>query len=143
MTSLQQVYLAGPLFSEAEKRYNLYLRDPLTGSGFMVYLPQEQGEDTRHRNLEEDRQLFLHHREALDRSHCIIAVCDGTDTDSGTAWEMGYAHAQGIPVIALRTDVRMLGHARRINLMLEQSASIVTTHEELIVLLKAENNIRR
>jgi nucleoside 2-deoxyribosyltransferase len=127
-----RVYLAAPLFSEAEKRYNLYVHDLLVQAGYHVYLPQGQGEDARHRTQEEDQTIFTGHLRALDQAQMVIAICDGADTDSGTAWEVGYAYAKGIPVIALRTDNRMIGPERMINLMLEQSAYMVKSLEELV-----------
>jgi nucleoside 2-deoxyribosyltransferase len=42
----------------------------------------------------------------LDRCDCVLAVLDGTDVDSGTAAEIGYARARGKPVVGLRTDLR-------------------------------------
>ena len=37
------VYLAGPLFSKAERRFNLLLAERLEASGFRVFLPQRDG----------------------------------------------------------------------------------------------------
>jgi len=34
------IYLAGPLFSEAERRFNLTLTQKLEALGFEVFLPQ-------------------------------------------------------------------------------------------------------
>src|SRR5688500_17150549 len=39
----------------------------------------------------------------------VVAVLDGTDVDSGTASEIGFAYAQGKPVVGLRTDFRLAG----------------------------------
>ena len=50
---------------------------------------------------------------------------------------MGYAYAKGIPVIALRTDFRHVGACEHVNLMLEQSAAIVTTPDQLLDVLAA------
>ena len=50
---------------------------------------------------------------------------------------MGYAYARGKPVIALRTDFRHVGAGERVNLMLEQSARVVTTPEKLLEALNA------
>jgi nucleoside 2-deoxyribosyltransferase len=130
-----RIYLAAPLFSEAERRYNAYVRDLLLQAGYDIYLPQEQGKDARHRTKEEDHIIFVRHKQALDHAQAVIAVCDGPDTDSGTAWEAGYACAKEIPLIALRTDTRMIGEKRRINLMLEQSSNVATSIEELLPLL--------
>ncbi|MDD1676016.1 MAG: nucleoside 2-deoxyribosyltransferase [Methanomicrobiales archaeon] len=129
---MARIYLAAPLFSEAEKRYNVYVRDLLVREGYDVYLPQEQRERVAEAISDEDQEIFTRHLITLNRSDVIVAVCDGTDTDSGTAWEMGYAHAQNIPVIALRTDVRTIGPGKRINLMLERSTRIASTLEELV-----------
>ena len=37
----------------------------------------------------------------------MVALLDGPQVDDGTAWEIGYAYAKGIPVIGLRTDFRL------------------------------------
>ena len=44
--------------------------------------------------------------EQLQRADAVLCVLDGADADSGTCFEVGYAVARGIPVIALRTDWR-------------------------------------
>ena len=36
-----------------------------------------------------------------------MALLDVAQVDDGTAWEIGYAYARGIPVIGLRTDFRL------------------------------------
>jgi nucleoside 2-deoxyribosyltransferase len=130
--SPSQVYLAAPLFSDAERAYNVELRDILTAKGYTVYLPQEAGE-----GLEggQDRAIFEGHLKALEGASCVVAVCDGTDTDSGTAWEMGYATAKGVPVIAFSTDRRRPWGGRRVNLMIRESAEVVGTAGEVLTVL--------
>jgi nucleoside 2-deoxyribosyltransferase len=39
----------------------------------------------------------------------MLAVLDGTDVDSGTAAEIGFASALGKAVVGLRTDLRLAG----------------------------------
>lgn len=51
----------------------------------------------------------------------MVAVLDGMDVDSSTAWEIEYAHAQGLPVYGLRTHFRTLGIEGAVNLMIERS----------------------
>jgi nucleoside 2-deoxyribosyltransferase/predicted secreted protein len=132
-----RIYLAAPLFSVAEKEYNKRLHELLSSHFFDVYLPQEVGDDTSQRDMESHREIFRKHREALDRTDVVVAVIDGADADSGTAWEMGYAYAHGIPVLAIRTDFRMAGHHEHVNLMLEQSARLVRSTRELLDALLA------
>lgn len=129
-----KVYLAAPLFSDAERAYNLTLRGLLVGNGYQVYLPQETGEGLTGPEL--DGTLFRSHVAALGKAACIIAVCDGADTDSGTAWEIGYAAARGIPVIALSTDRRVPWAGKRVNLMIRQSVEVVGTTEEALAALR-------
>jgi nucleoside 2-deoxyribosyltransferase/predicted secreted protein len=127
-----RVYIAAPLFSEAERAYNRALRDLLAEHLFSVFLPQENGDtDICHRDLEATRAIFSFNLKALRSSDLVVAVCDGADADSGTAWEIGYAYAIGIPVVAVRSDFRMAGTHERVNLMLEESALFVTGKEEL------------
>lgn len=126
-----RVYLAGPLFSEAERAYNLALRDLLEAHLFDVYLPQEVGDTSHTRCREEHRAIFAQHTAALQDVDTVVAVVDGADADSGTSWEMGYAYALGKMVVALRTDFRVVGHHERVNLMLEESAAVVTAKEDL------------
>ncbi|MBN2110620.1 MAG: nucleoside 2-deoxyribosyltransferase domain-containing protein [Methanosarcinaceae archaeon] len=123
MDGKKQIYLAGPLFSKAERDFNLYLRDRLVEIGFGVFLPQEDGNDTLSGRLEERRKkIFENDVKGIDESDIVLAVLDGgSDVDSGTAWEMGYAYAKGIPVLGLKTDFRTFGDEGIVNLMMEMS----------------------
>ena len=132
-----RVYLAAPLFSEAERIFNASVARLLRTNLFDVYLPQEAGDDSGTRGEREQEQIFSLNKTALENSDIIIAIIDGADADSGTAWEMGYAFAQGKPVFALRTDFRRVGHHEQVNLMLEQSAKLVGSVEELLIALQS------
>ena len=48
----------------------------------------------------------LFDRDLLEIKRCqvLVALLDGPDIDSGTAVEMGIAHALGVPVVGLKTD---------------------------------------
>lgn len=130
-----RVYLAGPLFSEAERLWNLKVAELLRSYAFEVYLPQEIGDSSAERDKDSHAEIFEANLAALDRSDLVIAILDGSDADSGTAWEMGYAFAKGIPVYGLRTDFRMVGKSELVNLMLEQSAQVATNLQDLPLLL--------
>jgi nucleoside 2-deoxyribosyltransferase len=136
--SQYRVYLAAPLFSEGERDYNLSIARSLRNNFFDVFLPQEKGDDSHTRDKEEQSRIFSENLKALEKSDIIVAVIDGADADSGTAWEMGYAYAQKKQVIALRTDFRRAGMYEKVNLMLEESAFGVTSLEALLSLLKSQ-----
>jgi nucleoside 2-deoxyribosyltransferase/predicted secreted protein len=135
--SRYRVYLAAPLFSEAERSYNAALADLLRQHLFEVYVPQETGDDTAHRDMPEHARIYEQNKKALHEADLVVAVIDGADADSGTAWEMGYAAALNKPVFALRTDFRRVGLYEHVNLMLEQSAIVVKSRDELLVHLKS------
>jgi len=133
--SRYRLYLAAPLFSAAERNYNHYLAELLRNNLFEVYLPQDTGDDSHTRDRSAHQCIFEQHLAALEATDVMVAVIDGADADSGTAWEMGYAFAKGIPVISIRTDFRMAGHHEHVNLMLEQSSAIAHSEGELLSLL--------
>jgi nucleoside 2-deoxyribosyltransferase len=131
------IYLAGPLFTHAELEFNLKIRDMLVEKDFEVFLPQE---DTPDEKKEHDRHnqacIFQHCVMGIDRSDLVVAVLDGADVDSGTAWEIGYAYAKGKPVIGFRTDFRELSNGN-VNLMIEVAAkALARTEKELMEVME-------
>jgi nucleoside 2-deoxyribosyltransferase/predicted secreted protein len=127
-----RVYLAAPLFSDAERSYNAALADLLRQHAFDVYVPQEGADDSHGRDATEHTRIYEKNKKALDGTDMVVAIIDGADADSGTAWEMGYAAAQAKPVVALRTDFRRVGTYEHVNLMLEQSSAVVKSRGELL-----------
>ena len=132
-----RVYLAAPLFSEAERVFNASAARLLSTHLYDVHLPQDAGDDSDMRDTREQERLFNFNKTALEDSDFVVAIIDGADADSGTAWEMGYAFARGKPVIALRTDFRRVGHHEQVNLMLEQSAKVVGSLDEVLAVLQS------
>ncbi|NLX50422.1 MAG: nucleoside 2-deoxyribosyltransferase [Methanospirillum sp.] len=132
-----RVYLAAPLFSEAERCYNEGLASALRARAFRVFLPQESGDGGEARDGPALRSLFDRLVAELDASDLVVAVIDGADADSGVAWEMGYAYARGIPVYAIRTDFRRAGDSERVNLMLECPSALAASLDELNAMLGA------
>ena len=132
-----RIYLAAPLFSRAERTYNAALADLLKKHLFEVFLPQEDGDDAETRTKAAQAKIFSKNRDDIVRADVIVAVIDGADADSGTAWEMGYAYAQNKPVIAVRTDFRRAGMHEYVNLMLEESSTVVCSDLELLESLKS------
>jgi nucleoside 2-deoxyribosyltransferase len=135
--SQYRVYLAAPLFSEAECNYNLSIAGLLRKNFFDVFLPQETGDDSETRTKNGQIKIFADNVSALKNSDILIAIIDGADADSGTSWEMGYASALGKKVIGLRTDFRRSGNYEKVNLMLEESSTVVTSAEKLLEAVKS------
>lgn len=114
-----RIYFAGPLFTSAERTWNAEVAGALRAAGHEVFLPQEQepGKD--------GPGIFATDVGGIDWSEGLVAIMDGPDPDSGTAWEVGYSFGVKKPVILVRTDFRaMAGSAGDYNPMLTQSATI-------------------
>jgi nucleoside 2-deoxyribosyltransferase/predicted secreted protein len=140
--SRYQVYLAAPLFSEAERSYNRSIEELLRKNFFDVYLPQQAGDDSEIREKAEQQLIFSKNLKALENADIIVAIIDGADADSGTAWEMGYAFARGKKVIGLRTDFRRSGNHEKVNFMLEESAIVVTSTNQLLDEIKSPLKVK-
>ncbi|MEI8374472.1 MAG: nucleoside 2-deoxyribosyltransferase [Planctomycetota bacterium] len=132
------IYLAGPLFSLAERRFNEEFAKALERSYFpsMVILPQDHAAKINEAAGFSER-MYCFALDAINHSEAIVAILDGADTDSGTCIEMGYAKAKGKLVIGVRTDFRS-GEDRGLNLMVSNICSHLiilhstsTTLEEL------------
>lgn len=59
--------------------------------------------------LEWNNDIGKSNQEAIDESDVVLANLDGSDVDSGTAAEIGYAANAGKIIIGYRTDIRRSG----------------------------------
>jgi nucleoside 2-deoxyribosyltransferase len=122
---VSRIYLAGPLFTLAERQFNERLAESLTRAmpGVEVILPQERSKlflgkpDGLH-------LIFKDCLEMVDACEVVLAILDGADADSGTCVELGYAWARGKPVIGVRTDFRS-SEDRGLNLMVSHVCQVL------------------
>ncbi len=122
-----RVYLAAPLFSQAEREFNERIEGMLSKEDFAVFLPQDEC----------NKDVFDCCIENLEKSDAVLAVFDGAQVDDGTAFECGYAFAKGIPVVGLRTDFRRVGeYAGEVNAMLNNCGILCKNLEDAIRELK-------
>jgi nucleoside 2-deoxyribosyltransferase len=114
-----KLYFAGPLFTTPERTWNAEVAAALRAAGHEVFLPQDQepGKD--------GPGIFATDVGGIDWADGLVAIMDGPDPDSGTAWEVGYAFGVRKPIVLVRTDFRTLaGNAGDYNPMLTQAATI-------------------
>ena len=114
-----RLYFSGPLFSSAERAWNAELARRLRVAGHEVFLPQDKAKGLS------AAAIFRTDVDKIDWADVLVAVMDGPDPDSGTAWECGYAYGRK-PVILVRTDSRADGGdpGMPYNAMLTQSATV-------------------
>jgi nucleoside 2-deoxyribosyltransferase len=143
------IYLAGPLFSEAERRFNLGLTQRLEATGFEVFLPQRDGAE-RDRppydamTPEERRQaMFRLDRSRILDSDVFLFVLDGRVPDEGACVELGIAHCQKYLqnseklLIGLHTDTRAAFVSARLNPMVRVPLDYVVDDEQSLLELLA------
>ena len=113
------VFLAAPLFSEAEQKFNFRIARKLRKDGHVVWLAQETilAQEATHDN----REIYETCISMLKESNAVVAILDGSTVDAGVAYEMGFAKALNKPIIGLRTDLRVFSKVHEVNLMLEIS----------------------
>lgn len=107
------VYLAAPLFSEAERTSNRDIAQWLGGVAD-VFVPQDDGVllvDLVEKGVpveEAKRRIFVADIAAITRCDVLVIVMDGRSIDEGACFELGYAFALGKVCVGLKTDVRSL-----------------------------------
>jgi nucleoside 2-deoxyribosyltransferase len=109
-TEAMKIYLAGPLFSTAERDFNARLAQRLRDLGHEIWLPQESEQATM-----TPAQIFKEDVAGIDWAEVVVANMDGPDPDSGTCWECGYAYRKK-PVVVFRTDFRVGYEVRPVSL---------------------------
>jgi len=111
---MSRIYVAGPLFSEAEKQYNEYLSKCLEDMGFETFLPQRDGYELSELLANGDSEsvamgkIFKRDISEIQKSDIVVFVMDGRVPDDGACVEIGYAYAMGKECIGLKTDPRTL-----------------------------------
>ena len=96
------IYIAGPFFTDEERDF-LKIVIESTKEFFPdeeLFIPMEHfipnGENLS--NNEWAEAVFKMDIEALNKCDLVVAAYLGLYSDTGTAWEIGYAYAKGIPV---------------------------------------------
>ena len=113
-----RLYFAGPLFTLPERTWNAEVVAALRAAGHEIFLPQEKEPGL------DGAGIFATDVGGIDWADGLVAIMDGMDADSGTAWEVGYSFRKK-PIVLVRTDFRaMAGDAGAYNPMLAEAATI-------------------
>ena len=118
-----KIYLAGPLgFSEAGRAFHesavvpevrrlghvpLDPWKPPNAAEIEAVAGMPYGVAKRDAWRKLNRKIGAQNRALIDACDLVFAVLDGPDVDSGTAAEIGYAFAQGKPILGYRGDLRL------------------------------------
>ena len=132
----EKIYIAGPLFTEGD-RWFLEKIDALCNKlGFITYLPHRDAGVCPPSGIGSN-SFFLRDLEELNECKIVVAVLNGTDIDSGTSWEIGYAYSKNKKIIGYLDDSRVENPVANLNLMILNSLFLVQSFEKLNELLKS------
>ena len=107
------MYIAGPLFSLAEREFNARLKE-LLSLRFNIYLPQQDGGLLTEMiaagmdSEEASRRVFERDVLAIRKCEFFLMILDGRVIDEGAAFELGVAYSIGKRCFGLQTDPRRL-----------------------------------
>ena len=139
------IYVAAPLFSEAERRFNATLAERLETAGFDVFLPQRDGVERDRQPYDamppEERRVAMFELDVAKVTACdaLVIVLDGRVPDEGACFELGVAYAQkrlGQPhkyLVGLQTDVRAAFIGAKLNPMLAVAVDDLVADEEALL----------
>jgi nucleoside 2-deoxyribosyltransferase len=123
---MYRIYLAIPFFNEKEIEIVNQVEDILIGKGLNVFSPMNNQYD--HLEAGERQwsiETFRNDVKFIDWSEIVVGIYHGMYSDSGTAWELGYAYGTNKPVIVIH-----VGESSS-NLMVHEGAHANITLEEL------------
>ena len=106
----KRVYFAAPLFSQAERDYNLMLTHVLESYDYTVFLPQRDGflAPELEGLTEEEKTKKIFEKDCYEVLHADIcfALLDGRAPDEGVCVELGLAYANEKRCYGFKTDAR-------------------------------------
>ncbi len=139
---MKLLYVAGPLFSTAERQFNQQLTDKIEALGYRVFLPQRDGAE-RDRSpydtmTREERRaaMFALDQDMILACDVFLFILDGRVPDEGACVERGIAYCHKTlqhprkRLIGLQTDVRAAFLGAKLNPMVRVPLEYVADTEE-------------
>lgn len=121
-----KIYLASPFFNEKELENVKIAEKILTERGFSLFSPRlnEVRTDENTQRSWWSKETFMNDKKFIDWADVVVMLYYGGYSDSGTAWECGYAYGTNTPVVVVQ-----LGEDS--NLMVHEGCHSNITLEEL------------
>ena len=121
-----KIYLASPFFNEKELENVKIAEKILTERGFSLFSPRlnEVRTDENTQQYWWSKETFMNDKKFIDWADVVVMLYYGGYSDSGTAWECGYAYGTNTPVVVVQ-----LGEDS--NLMVHEGCHSNITLEEL------------
>lgn len=125
-----KAYIAGKLGTSGEIEILEKIDKLCNKLGIDTFLPHRDVGIAK--NFEEASRIFEGDiLQGFKNVNLVIASLDGLHIGAGTAWELGYAYARGIPTIGIKTDESKEEAFEQLSSILIGSMKIVDTWEKL------------
>ena len=143
---MSRVYIAGPLFCDSERSYNIHLKQVLSSAGHEPVLPQENPVDMDPERMSDpvyrrdtSKRIFEADIAMIESCDTLLINLDGRVPDEGACVELGYAYARGKRCIGIKTDVRVAEFGGD-NMMISGILGDSLAHDEESLLELLEND---
>lgn len=125
-----KIYLAGKLCTESEREFLEKIDKICKSLNFDTFLPHRDVGLAE--SVEDVEKIFRGDvLEGFKDVDLVLAVLDGFHVGAGTAWELGYAYAKGIPAIGIKTDESVKEALEYLSSILIASMPMVDSIEKL------------
>ncbi len=128
-----KAYIAGPLCTKEERDFVEKIDKLCRKFGIKTFLPHRECGlwENRKENIKEAKRIAEGDLKGFTGCNLLIASLNGFNIGAGTAWEMGYAFANKIPIIAIKTDRKPDESLEEISAIIFGTTKITTSFEEL------------
>ncbi len=125
-----KIYIAGKLCSENEREFLEKLAKFVEELGFETFLPHR--DIGLAKNIGDVKKIFNGDiTNGFKNVSLVVADLNGLHIGAGTAWELGYAYAKGIPVIGIKEDEPIENALDSLSAIIIHSSKIVSSLDEL------------
>jgi len=125
-----KIYIAGKIRTKSEREFLEEVDGVCKSLGFETFLPHRDVGLCN--NIVEVEKTFEGDiTEGFKDVGLVVATLDGLHVGAGTAWELGYAYAKGIPAIGIKTDEPVSEALEYLSAILIGSMEIVSSMGEL------------
>lgn len=130
-----KVYIAGKLHTNEETESLLNIDKLCKSLGLITFLPHRDVGLLK--NIKDVKRIFKGDiTDGFKDCKLVVADLNGLHVGAGTAWELGYAYAKGIPAIGFKTDESPEEAIEYLSAILIGSMPIATSLDELKKMIK-------
>ena len=133
-----KVYIAGKLTDDTERQKLEYIASICKNLGFKTFLPHK--DVGLYEKIKDVKKIFEGDiNEGFKDCDLVVVSLDGLHIGAGTAWELGFAYANKIPIIGIKTDEPIADAIEYLSAIIIASTKIVSSFKELERELKKFN----